>query len=337
MNGVLAADGIHRIAVLRALGMGEMLCAVPALRAVKAAWPRSELTLVGQPWARELCTRLPQVDRFIEFPGMSALPQSDDELDALPDFLAAMRGERFDLMLQMQGGGQVVNPLVALCGARHSAGFVEPGGWCQTPALYTRWPHDGHEIERLLSLTDHLGLPRCGTQLEFPVTEADRRALRALWPNFDDAGMVACVHPGALAASRRWPSSRFSAAADLLAERGYRVVLTGTSAEAGLVAQVQAEMLRPAVNLAGRTDLWTLGALIASADLLVSNDTGISQMANALNTPSVIVSSGSESSRWLPQDTNRHQVLCHDLAKAITPQHVVAAAALTRGKVGAFQ
>jgi ADP-heptose:LPS heptosyltransferase len=342
----LAGEGIHRIAVMRAHALGDLLCAVPALRAIKSAWPRSELTLIGLPWARELCRRLPQVDRFIEFPGFPGLPRTSEDLDSVPDFLAAMRGERFDLLLQMQGGGNLVNPLIALCGARHSAGFVEPGGWCPTPALFTAWPRQGHEVERMLALTDHLGLPRSGTQLEFPVTEADHATLRDLWPGVDRPGPIACVHPGAQLASRRWPASRFSATADLLAERGYRIVLTGMAGETALVAQVKAEMLHPAVNLAGRTDLWTLGALIARADLLVSNDNGVSHIASALRTPSVIVSSGTEATRWAPQDNDRHQVLWSDLpcrpcgyrecphdhacAKAITPQHVVAAVTLSR-------
>jgi ADP-heptose:LPS heptosyltransferase len=342
----LAGEGIHRIAVMRALALGDLLCAVPALRAIKAAWPRSELTLIGLPWARELCERLACVDRFIEFPGFPGLPRTGEDLDSVPDFLSSMRGERFDLLLQMQGGGNLVNPLIALCGARHSAGFVEPGGWCPTPSLFTAWPRQGHEIERMLALTDHLGLPRCGSQLEFPVREADRRALRSVWPEVDRRGPIACVHPGAQLASRRWPASRFSAAADLLAERGYRIVLTGTATEAALVAQVKAEMLHPAVDLAGRTDLWMLGALIERADLLVGNDTGVSHIASALRTPSVIISSGADATRWAPQDNDRHQVLWSDLscrpcgfracphdhacAKAITPQHVVAAVTLSR-------
>jgi ADP-heptose:LPS heptosyltransferase len=345
MIEVLSGGGIRRIAVMRAVALGDLLCAVPALRAIKAAWPGSELTLIGLPWARELCRRLPQVDRFIAFPGFPGLPRTEDDLDAVPDFLAAMRGERFDLLLQMQGAGNLVNPLVALCGARQSGGFVEPGGWSPMPALYTTWPRQGHEIERMLSLTDHLGLPRNGTQLEFPITDADRDALRKVWPGMDRPGLVACMHPGAQLASRRWPAARFAAAADLLVERGYRVVLTGLASESGLVAQVQAEMLHPVENLVGRTDLWALGALLERADLLVGNDNGISQIASALRTPSVIVSSGADPARWVPQDTDRHQVLWHDLpcrpcgfrecpyghgcAKAITPQHVVAAAAMS--------
>jgi ADP-heptose:LPS heptosyltransferase len=331
----------QRIGVFRALMLGEMLCAVPALRALKRGWPQAELTLIGLPWARELAQRLWMIDRFIEFPGFPGLPESIADIAALPEFLQHMQADQFDLLLQMHGNGRITNPLMAACGARHTAGFVEPGSYTPEPDLFAPWPSQGHEAERLLTLIDSLGLPRCGDELEFPLNDTDRIELASLWPGAYGAQPYACVHAGAQLPSRRWPAERFAEVADTLAARGFTVVLTGDSSEATLAGQVADAMRHPAVNLAGKTTLWTLGALIEHARLLVCNDTGVSHIAAALGTESVVVSAGADVSRWAPLDRQRHTVLwqltpcrpcsfvrCpydHECAKAITPEMVIAA------------
>jgi ADP-heptose:LPS heptosyltransferase len=302
----------QRIAVFRALMVGDLLCAAPALRALKRAFPDAELTLIGLPWARAFALRLPYVDEFIEFPGHPGLPESACDVRALPDFLGRVQARRFDLAVQLHGSASIVNPLVGTFGARQMAGFYAPGTWLPSDDanLFCRWPEQGHEIERLLTLIDHLGLPRQGTHLEFPLDDADREDLLALWPDARRQPYV-CVHPGAQLASRRWDARRFAAVADAVAESGRTVVLTGSAFESGLVGDIAACMEHTPLDLSGRTTLWTLGALIEGADSVVCNDTGVSHIAAALGRPSVVISCGSDPARWGPLDRLRHRVLAH--------------------------
>lgn len=342
MHPVLAQQPIQRIVVFRALVLGDLLCATPALRALKAAWPDAELTLIGLPWAQALAERLPQVDRFEAFCGFPGLPERSPDLDALPNFLTRLRVRPADLLVQLHGSGSVINPLLACFGARHVAGFVEPGEFCAEPALHGPWPRTGHEIERLLQLTDRLGLARCGRHLDFPVQASDREALTHLLLQDNSNVPLACVHVGAQLPSRRWLPERFAAVADQLVSMGLRVVLTGTPDEAELVRKVKGLMRADALDLSGRTTLWTLGALIARAHLLVCNDTGVQHIAAALGTPSVAISSGAEVARWAPLDATRHRVLwahaacrpcahrecptAHECAAGVSADQVVAAA-----------
>lgn len=311
MHGVGSFDPgrVAKVAVFRALKLGDLLCAVPALRAVRAALPRAEVTLIGLPWAAEFADRFSAyIDRFLPFPGWPGLPERPVDVPAVPRFLAAVQAERFDLAVQLHGSGPVVNPLLELFGARRTAGFHRPGDPCPDPCTYCPWPDRGLETERLLALTDHLGFPRRGEHLEFPLTPADEAAVAG----FDlPPGGYAVVHPGASMPERRWPAERFAAVTDTLAGCGLQVVVTGTAGEAPLAAELAARARCEVLDLTGRTDLGATAALLRDARVLVCNDTGVSHVAAGVRCPSVVVSTGDNPARWAPADRRRHRVLCN--------------------------
>jgi ADP-heptose:LPS heptosyltransferase len=323
----------RRVAILRALQLGDLLCAVPALRAIRAALPEAEIVLVGLPWAGAFAARYDRyLDGFREFPGYPGLPEYPPQIERIPSFLAAMQAERFDLSVQLHGSGPFVNELTVLFGAHRCAGFYRPGDYCPDPDLFLPWPGRGLEIRRLLALTTFLGMPEQSEHLEFPLLDEDFEALRALDGAHDPRpGSFACIHPGASVAERRWPAERFAAVADALAARGLTVVLTGTAGEADLTRAVARTMRAPVVDLAGRTDLGAVAALLARARLLVCNDTGVSHLAAALRVPSVVVSTGDNPARWAPIDGRLHRVLCR--VAGVGPDEVLAQAEeLLRGE-----
>jgi ADP-heptose:LPS heptosyltransferase len=300
------------IAVFRALMLGDMLCATPALRALRQGFPKARITLIGLPWARDFAQRLSTVDAFEPFPGWPGLPESTPpSCEQGNAFVARQRAQRYDLALQMHGSGEHVNALVASFGAKHNGGFTAPGVWSPPAdaARFVPWPDSGSEVQRLLAVTDRLGLPRQGEALDFPLESADRGAVPALQPTLP----YALIHPGSQWPSRRWPAERFAAVGDALGAQGLSVLVTGTAGEADLTRRVVAMMSHPATDLAGRTTLATLAALVERAALVVCNDTGISHVAAALGTPSVVIASGSDVARWSPVNSLRHRVLWHDV------------------------
>ncbi len=297
-----------RLAVLRALQLGDMLCAVPALRALDAAHPHAHITLIGLPWARELAQRLPYVDDFVEFPGFPGMPERAPDTAAIPAFLSAMRERRFDLVIQLHGSGELTNPLAVLMGGRRNAGYFRGGHYRPDPGSFFEWRDAEHEVLRWVRLMEQLGVAPRGTQLEFPLREQDWQA----WRSFD-LEHYAVIHPGSQLPSRRWPAQRFAEVGDALAAEGLRVVLTGTAAEGPLTKEVQQRMRARATDLAGRTTLGSLAALVARARLVVCNDTGVSHIAAATRTPSVVVACGSDARRWAPLNRHLHRVLWHDV------------------------
>jgi ADP-heptose:LPS heptosyltransferase len=302
------------LAVLRALHLGDLLCAVPALRSLRAGHPDAHVTLIGLPWARELVPLLaPYVDGFTEFPSFPGIPERRLEPARVTAFLARAQRAPFDLLVQLHGSGSHVNELVALCRARRTAGFFKPGDVVPDNGCFVPWPERGTEVRRLLAVPRALGCPDRGEALELRVECADVESVRGLLLQHGAAGArYVCVHPGARYPSRRWPPERFALAADALLSSGLHVVLTGTASEAPLTRAVRDAMHAPAIDLTGRLSLGMLAALVRDAALVVCNDTGMSHVAAAVGTRSVVIASGSEVARWAPALAERHRVLWHD-------------------------
>ena len=314
------------IVILRALQLGDMMCAVPAWRALRAAFPEARIALVSLPWAREFVGRFNRyLDEFIEFPGFPGLPERPAQNRQIPAFLEKIQSRNFDLALQMHGSGQVTNPLISLFDAKHSAGFYQQGEYCPDERNFLIYPDNQPEVKRHLRLMEHLRIPLQGEDLEFPILRGDRSEFHSLEKsNGLRTESYVCIHPGARAAERRWPAEWFARTADGLSQRGLQVVLTGMEQEKEIVKEVLGHMQYPALNLAGKTSLGSLAVLLSKAQLLVSNDTGVSHLADALRTPSVVLFTASSPERWAPKDRNLHRVI--PWASAALPEMVLAEA-----------
>ncbi|MFC7522497.1 glycosyltransferase family 9 protein [Parapedobacter sp. GCM10030251] len=291
---------IRKIVLFRALQLGDLLCAIPAVRALRHRWPEASVTLIGLPWAEQLTRRFPMYfDAFERFPGYPGLPEQPYTVGDLPPFLARIQSEKFDLAVQMQGDGTLVNPLVELFGARHTAGFYNETSYRPPGDLFIPYPSHVHEVCRHLLLMQHLGAPHQGVTMEFPLTNEDYADLEALRLPIQPGGYV-CVHPGSRAAWRQWPPLAFANMADRCAKLGYDVVLTGTTDEIPIVDQVVQFMRATPIVVAGKTSLGAMAVLIKQAKAILSNCTGTSHLASALGTPGVVISMDGEPNRWRP-------------------------------------
>lgn len=299
---------IERVAVFRPLQLGDLLCAVPALRALRSALPEARVTLIGLPWATTFVDRYPQyVDDLITFPGWPGLPEREPDVAAIPSFLSRCHGASFDVAVQMHGNGRLTNTIVAMLGATTVAGACADDAWRPDDGLFCAYPDDEPERRRALAALVPLHIDPTDEALEFHVLASDRARLRAL--NVPPAPVV--LHPGSRSALRRWPAVYFAAVADELASRGHPIVITGTSDEYDLAREVAEDMREPATVLAGKTTLGELAALVDSSRLVLCNDTGIAHLADALRVPSVVMFTGSESSRWASANGSLHRAVRH--------------------------
>ncbi|MES2901974.1 MAG: glycosyltransferase family 9 protein [Pseudomonadota bacterium] len=298
------------VVVFRALHLGDMLCAVPALRALRAALPASRITLVSLPWAEQFASRFPvYIDEFIAFPGDPALPEQAVRQHELADFHASVRARHFDIAVQLHGSGPQSNDVVSAFGAQAVAGFGT--GTAQDNEFFLPYPDSGAEPLRLLALVRQLGAPDCGEHLEFPISDSDERELGSSGLGAEAmTDKYICIHPGARVRDKCWAPERFAQVADTLAaESGLQIVLTGSSAEAPLTAAVAAHMRSDAIDAAGPISIGAMAALMSRARLLISNDTGVSHIAAGLGLPSVVIFSKADIRRWAPLNERRHRSL----------------------------
>ena len=281
------------------VGLGDLLCGVPALRALRRRLPDARVTLVSYPEVRGVVARLaPWVDDLLAFPGHPGIPERPPRPQAWPRFLVDARARRFDVAIQAYGARSAANEVTEALGARRTAGFFVPGTWDVDLRTHLPYPHHRHEIDRHLDLMELLGAPPAGEALELPLTTSDRRAAAKLRAVSGLGRPYALLHPGATSPSRRWPPERFAAVGDALAARGLAVAVTGVRGEAPLAAAVASAMSGPATDLAGMTTLGSLAALVRDASLLVANDTGTAHLAAAVGTPSVTAFLSGDPVRW---------------------------------------
>jgi ADP-heptose:LPS heptosyltransferase len=276
---------VSKIAVLRANSLGDYLFSLPALDALRFAYPTAEIVLLGAPWhARELAGRPGPVDRFLVVPPLPGLRAAEPHETADADgFVAAVREERFDLALQLHGGGRHTNPFVRRLGARATAGLRAPDA--EPLDRWVRYVYYQHEVFRYLEVVALVGAAPVSLAPLFGVTAADRAEADAA-AGAPERTRVA-LHPGVTDPRRRWPAERFAAVGDALAAAGCEVVISGTAGERDLVERVRDAMRHPALPLAGALSLGGLAGLYAGCALVVANDTGPLHLAAAAGAATV--------------------------------------------------
>ncbi len=300
-----------RIAIFRALQLGDMLVAVPALRAIRAGFPHAEITLIGLPWAASFARRFRRyVDRFVEFVGFPGI----DEVEVVPErtarFLTRQHAYRYDLVIQMHGSGQASNAFALALGGSMTVGYYEG----TMPAQFTLgapYPHNQPEVLRNLGLAKLLGCPSYDARLEFPLCNEDRAEAAMLLRRLPRADRPWIgLHAGARPPARRWPVEYFASVGDRFARLyNAQVILTGGPDEKSTVQKVMELMKTRPLSVAGETSLGGLTALISELDLFISNDTGPAHVANAIDTPSVTIFGPADYLRWAPLDQVRHPIV----------------------------
>jgi ADP-heptose:LPS heptosyltransferase len=270
----------RRLVVLRALGLGDFLTAVPALRALAAAYPDHRRLLLAPAWLEPLAALLDgAVDAIVACEGRGAVPVE------LP---AAAHGA--DVAVNLHGRGPQSTALLWGTRPGRLVSFGVPGG--------PEWREGEHEVARWCRLLDESGIP------------ADPSALDLNRPPGTTAHGATVLHPGAAAPARRWPLERWAAVARAERAAGRDVLVSAGPGEEEAALAVAAVAGLPPDRVHADGDVADLARLVAGAGRVACADTGVAHLATALRVPSVVLFGPSPPAEWgPPPDRPEHRVL----------------------------
>lgn len=345
---------VRRVLAVRLDNLGDVLVTTPALHAIKQALPGCHLTLLASPIGAQVGRLNPDVDAVIVYqaPWMDPWHTLPQDSAREQEMIAQIKAGQYDAAIIFTSFRQSALPAAYLCyladiPLRAAASIDGPGS-----LLTTRHKHPDrlmHEVEHGLDLVAALGMTTDERDLVLRVPEDARSALshRLAQSGIDHTRPLLVVHPGCTMPARTYPWEQFVEVIDLVvAELGAAVVLTGAPDERDLVDRIHAQ-LTPSAQAATRRYAGTLSfaefcALIACADLTITNNTGPMHIAAAVHTPVVaLFALTNPPEQWgpwrVPHRQMYHDVPCricysricpytHDCLRLVTAPMVIAAA-----------
>jgi lipopolysaccharide heptosyltransferase II len=312
--------------------LGDVLMSTPAMRALKESIPRSRMTLLTSASGAAVARMVSELDAVIEYAApwvKNSLPHSPATDCAM---IRTLQSQQFDAAVIFTTYSQSPLPAALLC---QLAGISLRLAHCRENPyqLLSHWVRDPepqdcirHEVRRQLELVASIGCHTANEHLSFRIPAADQAwaLCRLQTIGVDSTRPWVLLHPGATAASRRYPPGLWIQAANgIQARLGCMLVFTGSANEIALVETIRRDMIAPSRSLAGELDVGKLGAVIAQAAVLVSGNTGPVHLAAAVGTPVVDLYALTNLQHTPWQVQNRvlyHMVPCFNCYQSICPQ-----------------
>lgn len=278
---------VSKIAILRANALGDFIVTLPALKAIRFAYPKAEIVLLGKPWHKEFLIpgRTP-VDRVIAVPvkkGIRTETNKTEDENEIKDFLTEMQKEEFDIVLNFQGNGMSANPFIKQFKAKTTAGLA-----CKEAEkldLSLDYYYYQSEVVRCLEAAKLIGATTIDLEPELNVLQQDEQEIKKFIQNFKKPCII--IHPVAVDIRRMWPVENYVKLADELTQKNVEIIFTGAKEDREAVDGIIGKMKFTAINACGNFSLGGLSALLSHAVLMISADTGPLHLGRAVGVPTI--------------------------------------------------
>ena len=275
------------ILLIKLSSLGDVIHALPALEALRSLYPKARLTWLVEDTYAPVLAGHPALDEVWPVPRPHpGNGRFGENLMELFHTARRLREEPFDLVIDLQG---LLKSAVWVALAR---GARKLGYRCTREFSYLAlterlapFDPEAHAVWRYLNVARHLGAPAEPPRFRLGLTPPEDLS-HLLSPA--TGRPLAVLHPGARWPTKLWPGAHWAQLAEwLVRDKDFQVILTGSPGDRGLVEEIAAQAEAPLLNLAGRTSLAELAAVLRKARVAVTTDTGPMHLAAALETPVV--------------------------------------------------
>lgn len=295
---------IKRILVIRLDHIGDLLFATPVFRAIKAAYPKVRLDVLIGRQNKDIVKNNPFVDEIMTYDA-PWFKRKNGRLIKLREFIRlakVLRREKYDIGIDLRGDLRHII-LMSLAVIRYKIGYGITGGGFLLDKEVT-YNSQTHQLEHNLDLLEAIGIESVHKESEFFIPDEYKNFAEEFYAKngLRTEDFVVCIHLGAGYPSKRWLPKKWAQLIDRLAQEfKAKVVIIGTKEDKTLSGNIK-EMIRgKAIDAIGKTSLGELATLLKRANLFIGTDSGPSHVASAVNTPSIILYSGTnDAKQWAP-------------------------------------
>lgn len=318
-----------RVLIYRIGNIGDLVCALPALRAVRRAYPDAHLTLLTSsgcatlPGAKDLLPEVAWIDEILNY-GREDIGTVQDQWR----LAMTLRRRRYDVWVHLPMELTTVRRELRdmgfawLCGPRWARGWgINTLRWAvQAQSQYMQFPP---EVDRLNTIVGRVGFANSPVEFGLPRTEAVQSRVDVLMPQIGASESVA-IAPGCKRSTNRWPTERFAMVGAFLVQQGVRVVMLGGASDTPECEAIASAIGPQALSLAGQLSLPESIEVLRRCRLAVCVDSGVQHLASAVGTPTVsLFSFWQMPGKWTPYGPNnvvlQRWVPCHTCLLAECP------------------
>lgn len=279
----------RRICIIKPSALGDVVQSLPVIHAVRHRFPCATLSWVINDAFAPLIEPTGIVDEIIRFEREQFRSLTPISRGRLLEFGRLLKSKKFDLVIDLQGlFRSAAMGWVTGAPVRIGLASAREGATLSYTHIANDLPVERGAVDRYWSVAELLGIGDLPKEFPLRISSAERHAaLSTIGPL--PRPWVA-VNAGSRWQTKRWPAEHFADAMERsVGPRRGSVVIVGGPSEEPVAEEVARGLTVPFVNLAGRTSLRLLAAVLDSVDLLVTNDSGPMHLAAALGTPTVSI------------------------------------------------
>jgi heptosyltransferase-1 len=294
-------ENYKNILIIKPSSLGDIVLALPALSSLRKSFPDSKISWLIRPEFAPLLENHPDLNEIIYFDRKHLGKLTG--LNSLFPLIKKLRNSKFDVIFDFQGLFRTA-ALTWLSGCKNRFGMSNAREFA--PLFYTNKISQDtqsiHLVDFYLKIIKAAGGLQTNPAFNLPVDSAAEKSVQKLLDlHVVKKNNYTVLIPGSAHQDKCWPAERFAEIADKIYFRyNYFVVATGSASEFPIVKSVTKLSKVPIINLAGKTTLKELVALLKGARLVISNDTGPGHIAAALNVPLVMLFGRANPARLAP-------------------------------------